>query len=143
MHNRTTQEFLARGRAVSLPAYRAARRRRFAYTRLLEGLLGDDGRWLTPVVTSSRWPGGGRDASGEVHGLHPRHLATVIPNITGRPAMRGPLGMHDSGLAFGLPITAPLPRRRAGQPGRTAPRAPSLSPTPSASTEAASGAGGC
>ncbi len=107
LYHVATQEFFARGLDVSLPAYLAARRRRFAYTRRLEELLGDDGLLLTPVVTSSGWPADGRDASGEVHGLHPRHLATVIQNITGLPALSVPLGMLDSGLPFGLQITAP------------------------------------
>ena len=107
LYHVATQEFFARGLAVSLPEYLAARRRRFAYTRRLEELLGDDGLLLTPVVTSSGWLADGRDASGEVHGLHPRHLATVIQNIPGLPALSVPLGMLDSGLPFGLQITAP------------------------------------
>ncbi len=107
LYHVATREFLARGLEVDLAEYLAARRRRFAYARRLDELLGASGLLLTPVVTSTGWPADGRDETGEVHGLHPRHLATVIQNITGLPALSVPMGMLDSGLPFGLQITAP------------------------------------
>ena len=102
-----TQEFFTQGLATTTAQYLAARRRRFTATRVLDELLGHSGLLLTPVVTSSGWAADGTDETGEVHGLHPRHLATVIQNITGLPAISVPMGRLDSGLPFGLQITAP------------------------------------
>ncbi len=107
LYHVATREFFTRGLEVDAAEYLAARRRRFAYARRLDELLGEDGLLLTPVVTAVGWPADGRDESGEVHGLHPRHLSTVIQNITGLPALSVPMGTLDSGLPFGLQITAP------------------------------------
>ncbi len=107
-----TREFFTQGLATTTAQYLAARRRRFSATRVLDELLGDRGLLLTPVVTSSGWAADGTDETGEVHGLHPRHLATVIQNITGLPAISVPMGRLDSGLPFGLQITAPRYQER-------------------------------
>ncbi len=102
-----TREFFSTGLAVTTEQYLAARRRRFGYARVLDELLGEDALLVTPVVTSQGWAADGADENGEVHGLHPRHLATVIQNITGLPALSVPMGTLASGLPFGLQVTAP------------------------------------
>ncbi len=102
-----TREFFSTGLAVTTEQYLAARRRRFGYARVLDELLSEDALLVTPVVTSQGWAADGADENGEVHGLHPRHLATVIQNITGLPALSVPMGTLASGLPFGLQVTAP------------------------------------
>ena len=102
-----TREFFAMGLSVSAEQYLAARRRRFGYVRVLDELLGANGLLLTPVVTSSGWPADGSTDDGSVHGLAPQNLATVIQNITGLPALSVPMGHLDTGLPFGLQVTAP------------------------------------
>lgn len=102
-----TREFFTTGLAVTTEQYLAARRRRFNYARVLDELLGASGLLLTPVVTSNGWPADGSTEDGTVHGLAPQHLATVIQNITGLPALSVPMGHLDTGLPFGLQVTAP------------------------------------
>ena len=73
----------------------------------MDELLGANGLLLTPVVTSSGWPADGSTEDGSVHGLAPENLATVIQNITGLPALSVPMGHLETGLPFGLQVTAP------------------------------------
>ncbi len=102
-----TREFFTTGLSVTTEQYLAARRRRFTYTRVMDELLGATGLLLTPVVTSSGWPADGSTQDGSVHGLAPENLATVIQNITGLPALSVPMGHVETGLPFGLQVTAP------------------------------------
>lgn len=102
-----TREFFTTGLSVTTEQYLGARRRRFSYTRVLDELLGANGLLLTPVVTSGGWPADGSTEDGTVHGLAPENLATVIQNITGLPALSVPMGHLDTGLPFGLQVTAP------------------------------------
>lgn len=102
-----TREFFTTGLSVTTEQYLAARRRRFSYIRVLDQLLGSNGLLLTPVVTSNGWPADGMTDDGTVHGLAPENLATVIQNITGLPALSVPMGYLDTGLPFGLQVTAP------------------------------------
>ena len=102
-----TQEFFTTGLSVTTEQYLAARRRRFKYVRVLDELLGLNGLLLTPVVTSTGWPADGMTEDGTVHGLAPENLATVIQNITGLPALSVPMGILETGLPFGLQVTAP------------------------------------
>ncbi len=102
-----TREFFTTGLSVTTEQYLAARRRRFSYVRVLDELLGESGLLLTPVVTSNGWPADGTTEDGTVHGLAPQNLATVIQNITGLPALSVPMGHLETGLPFGLQVTAP------------------------------------
>lgn len=102
-----TQEFLVMGLNVRIDEYLAARRRRYRYVRRMDELLEGNGLLLTPVVTVEGWLADGRmHDDGEVHGLSPEVLATVVQNITGHPALSIPFGVLPSGLPFGLQITA-------------------------------------
>jgi Asp-tRNA(Asn)/Glu-tRNA(Gln) amidotransferase A subunit family amidase len=102
-----TQEFLTTGLDVSIDEYLAARRRRYLYVRRMDELLAPNGLLLTPSVTVDGWLADGRrQADGEVHGLAPQVLATVLQNITGNPAVSIPYGLLPSGLPFGLQVTA-------------------------------------
>ncbi len=107
LYHPATRDFFARGLATTTDEYLAARRRRFDWVRLLDELLGEDTLLVTPVVTRAGWPAEGpRDDSGQVIGLPPDYLATVLQNITGLPAISIPLGMAGT-LPFGLQVTGP------------------------------------
>jgi Asp-tRNA(Asn)/Glu-tRNA(Gln) amidotransferase A subunit family amidase len=96
------QAFFDEGLAVSIDDYLAARRRRFAFARVLDRLLGDDGVVLSPVMavdsTTAEGPGGASPGDWYV---------TDLQNITGHPAISLPAGLHPSGVPFGLQVTAP------------------------------------
>jgi Asp-tRNA(Asn)/Glu-tRNA(Gln) amidotransferase A subunit family amidase len=100
--SRAVVSFFEEGLAVSIDDYLAARRRRFAFARVLDRLLGDDGVVLSPVMavdaTSADGPGGASPGDWYV---------TDLQNITGHPAISLPAGLHPSGVPFGLQVTAP------------------------------------
>jgi hypothetical protein len=89
-------------RAAVIDDYLAARRRRFAYVRAIDRLLGADGVVLSPVMavdaTTAEGPGGASPGDWYV---------TDLQNITGHPAISLPAGLHPSGVPFGLQVTAP------------------------------------
>jgi Asp-tRNA(Asn)/Glu-tRNA(Gln) amidotransferase A subunit family amidase len=97
-----SQEFLTEGLSVTIDDYLAARRRRFAYTRAVDRLLGSDRVILQPVMavdaTSADGPGGASTADWYV---------TDAQNITGHPAISLPAGVHPSGVPFGFQVTGP------------------------------------
>jgi Asp-tRNA(Asn)/Glu-tRNA(Gln) amidotransferase A subunit family amidase len=103
----STREFLSTGLDVTAEEYLSARRRRFQYVRAIDELLGDDGLLLTPSVASDGWLADGRLAEdSDVHGLPPEVYSTALQNVTGHPAISIPFGMMDTGLPFGLQVTA-------------------------------------
>ena len=103
-----TQEYLGAGLLVNVSDYLDARRRRYHYVRQLDELLGDDGILLTPSVASTGWYADGRIApNAPVHGLAPEVYSTAVQNVTGNPALSVPVGQLESGLPFGLQLTAP------------------------------------
>jgi Asp-tRNA(Asn)/Glu-tRNA(Gln) amidotransferase A subunit family amidase len=103
----STQEFFAAGLAVSADEYLQARRRRYSYVRTMDQLLGDDGLLLTPTLASAGCLADGRlRADLEVHGLPPEAYSTAVQNVTGNPALTLPFGMLETGLPFGLQVTA-------------------------------------
>ena len=94
-------------RKTPLDAYLAARRRRFAYVRELDQLLGEDAVLLTPTncVTWIR-ADGTHPETGKI-GDTPDAFNTDPQNVTGHPAISVPAGVSDDGVPFGLEITAP------------------------------------
>ena len=102
-----TQEYLTTGMAVSIDEYLAARRRRYLYVRTMDDLLGDDGVLLTPTVASAGWLADGRlSDDAHVHGLPPEVYSTAMQNVTGHPAISLPYRRFDTGVPFGLQVTA-------------------------------------
>jgi Asp-tRNA(Asn)/Glu-tRNA(Gln) amidotransferase A subunit family amidase len=101
----SAQSFLGYGFKITLPEYLEARRRRFAYVRALDDLLGDDGLVLSPVMTVDAFPAEGPDGG---DGTGPEPYATAAQNITGHPALSLPAGSWAaSGVPFGLQVTGP------------------------------------
>jgi Asp-tRNA(Asn)/Glu-tRNA(Gln) amidotransferase A subunit family amidase len=95
--------FLEGGLQVTAEEYMAARRRRFAATRVLDELLGPDGLLLSPVMVRDALP-----AEGPSEGMTSNDLyVTTLQNITGNPAVSLPAGAFPSGVPFGLQVTAP------------------------------------
>jgi Asp-tRNA(Asn)/Glu-tRNA(Gln) amidotransferase A subunit family amidase len=99
----SAQSFLGYGFKITIEDYLAARRRRFAYVRALDDLLGADGLVLSPVMTVDAFPAEG-PADGDTG---PEPYVTTAQNITGHPALSLPAGAYPSGVPFGLQITGP------------------------------------
>jgi Asp-tRNA(Asn)/Glu-tRNA(Gln) amidotransferase A subunit family amidase len=98
----STRSFFENGLAVTLEDYLAARRRRFAYVRALDELLGTDGLLLSPVMAADACP-----AEGWPEGTGADVYACAAQNITGHPALSLPAGAYASGVPFGLQVTGP------------------------------------
>jgi Asp-tRNA(Asn)/Glu-tRNA(Gln) amidotransferase A subunit family amidase len=98
----STRAFLENGFAVTMEEYLAARRRRFAYVRALDDLLGPDGLLLSPVMAADACP-----AEGIEEGTDPDRYACAAQNITGHPALSLPAGAYPSRVPFGLQVTGP------------------------------------
>jgi Asp-tRNA(Asn)/Glu-tRNA(Gln) amidotransferase A subunit family amidase len=103
--HRSAQSFLGFGFKITLEEYLEARRRRFAYVRALDELLGaTNGVVLSPVMTVDAFPAEG---PGDGEGTGPEPYATAAQNITGHPALSLPAGSYPSGVPFGLQVTGP------------------------------------
>jgi Asp-tRNA(Asn)/Glu-tRNA(Gln) amidotransferase A subunit family amidase len=102
------REVVEYARKTPLDEYMVARRRRFAYVKELDHLLGDDAVLLTPTncFETMRPDGVGDDATGQP-AEGPDSYNTDPQNITGHPAISVPAGPFPSGVPFGLEITAP------------------------------------
>lgn len=90
-----------------LDEYIAARRRRFAYVRELDLLLGDDAVLLTPTNCYPWIRADGSNPETGKAGDSPDAFNTDPQNMTGHPAISVPAGMTHDGVPFGLEITAP------------------------------------
>jgi Asp-tRNA(Asn)/Glu-tRNA(Gln) amidotransferase A subunit family amidase len=98
----STRFFLENGFAVTMPEYMAVRRRRFAYVRAMDRLLGDDGLLLSPVMAVDACP-----AEGFEEGTGAEAYVCAAQNVTGHPALSLPAGAYPSGVPFGLQVTGP------------------------------------
>ena len=103
-----TAEFMQHGLAVSVDDYLSARRRRGAYTRRLDELLGDSAVLLTPTLAVERWFANGRVGDSPASNMTPPEVySTAVQNVTGHPAISVPAGRFESGAPHGLQITGP------------------------------------
>jgi Asp-tRNA(Asn)/Glu-tRNA(Gln) amidotransferase A subunit family amidase len=101
------REFMRYGLGVGIDEYIAARRRRFAYVRILDELFGADTVLLSPTVAVSAILADGRlNPEQDVGALPAETYSTALQNITGHPAITVPAGRCGP-LPFGLQITGP------------------------------------
>jgi Asp-tRNA(Asn)/Glu-tRNA(Gln) amidotransferase A subunit family amidase len=103
----TTRGFMEDGMRITIDEYLAARRRRFAYVRELDELLGDDTVIATPTLAADGWSAEGLMPGAAEPGLPPEVYNTAVQNITGHPAISVPAGTLPTGLPFGLQLTGP------------------------------------
>ena len=94
-------------RETPLDEYLAVRRRRFDYVRELDLLLGDDAVLLTPTNCSAWIRADGANPETGKAGDSADAFNTDPQNMTGHPAISVPAGVTESGVPFGLEITAP------------------------------------
>ena len=95
------------GLAVSVEDYLAARRRRFAYARALDELLGADRLLATPTTPQEGFYADGREVGAKRPGTSVSSYNTQVQNMTGHPALSVPAGRSPNGVPFGLQITGP------------------------------------
>lgn len=101
----STRAFLEYGSAVSLQDYLAARRRRFAQSRIVDDMLADQTVLLTPTVPMPGWaPDGSREAFPDQL-LPADYYSSSIQNLVGVPALSLPAGTLPHGLPCGLQVT--------------------------------------
>lgn len=104
----SSQAFFSSGLTVTVEEYLACRRRRAAYTRRLDDLLGPGGLLVTPTMgVEGLLVDGRRSADHAWEPTGPDIYATPVQNITGHPAVSVPAGLFPSGMPFGLQLTAP------------------------------------
>jgi len=95
------------GLGVSIEDYIAARRRRFAYVRELDELLGTDAVLVSPTMAVEGFPADGVLPGEEAPGTPWSAYNTQAQNVTGHPALTVPAGVCPNGVPFGLQITGP------------------------------------
>jgi Asp-tRNA(Asn)/Glu-tRNA(Gln) amidotransferase A subunit family amidase len=95
------------GLGVTIEEYLAARRRRFAYVRELDELLGDDAVIVTPTMATEGYPADGLLSGEDLPGTPWSVYNTQTQNVTGHPALSVPAGVCPNGVPFGLQITGP------------------------------------
>ncbi len=100
-------EAMRYGLGVTLDEYLAARRRRFAYVRALDELLGADRVLVTPTMPVTGFTADGREAGAAEAGTRWSSYNTQAQNVTGHPALTVPAGVAPNGVPFGLQITGP------------------------------------
>jgi Asp-tRNA(Asn)/Glu-tRNA(Gln) amidotransferase A subunit family amidase len=104
----TARGFLEYGLGISVDSYLAARRRRFAYVKELDGLLGEDAVFLTVTNAASGFLADGRLTPDGEPGMLPSDVFnTEHANITGHPALSLPAGVSPNGVPFGLQVIGP------------------------------------
>jgi Asp-tRNA(Asn)/Glu-tRNA(Gln) amidotransferase A subunit family amidase len=92
---------------VDFETYLDAKRRRFAYVRAIDELLGRDTVLLSPTMCVEGFPADGRMPGADHAGTPSSVYNTELANMTGHPALSVPAGISANGLPFGLQITGP------------------------------------
>jgi Asp-tRNA(Asn)/Glu-tRNA(Gln) amidotransferase A subunit family amidase len=101
---RTVLEKAAR---IELDTYLDAKRRRFAYVRAMDELLGNDAVLLSPTMCVEGFPADGRLPGIDHAGTSAEAYNTQLANITGHPALSLPAGVSANGVPFGLQLMGP------------------------------------
>jgi aspartyl-tRNA(Asn)/glutamyl-tRNA(Gln) amidotransferase subunit A len=92
---------------IELDAYLDAKRRRFAYVRAMDELLGSDAVLLSPTMCVEGFPADGRLPGADHAGTPADAYNTQLANITGHPALSLPAGVSANGVPFGLQLMGP------------------------------------
>ncbi len=95
------------GLKITLEEYLAARRRRFAYVRALDELLGADTVLVSPTMPSEGFYANGSRPGIEAERTSDDAYNTQVQNLTGHPALTVPAGVAPNGVPFGLQFTGP------------------------------------
>jgi Asp-tRNA(Asn)/Glu-tRNA(Gln) amidotransferase A subunit family amidase len=98
---------LEKATRIELDAYLDAKRRRFAYVRAMDELLGNDAVLLSPTMCVEGFPADGRLPGANHAGTPAEAYNTQLANITGHPALSLPAGVSANGVPFGLQLTGP------------------------------------
>ncbi len=101
------REALAIAARITADEYLEARRRRFAFTRTLDEMLGADTVLASPTMCVEGFLPDGRAAGGAAGGPSASAYNTQAANITGHPALSVPAGVSPNGVPFGIQITGP------------------------------------
>ncbi len=101
------RESLAIAATITADEYLAARRRRFAFTRTLDEMLGADTVVVTPTMCVEGFRPDGSTAHDDVGATSASAYNTQAANITGHPALSVPAGVSPNGVPFGIQITGP------------------------------------
>jgi len=96
------------GESISLDAYIAARRQRYAACAAIDRLLGTDAVLVTPTHNAQSWCAAGPWPM-SVNGVETPGVAvnTNDFNFTGHPAASVPIGRDEHGVPFGMQVVAP------------------------------------
>ena len=92
---------------IGFDDYLDAKRRRFAYVRAVDELLGRNAVLLSPTMCVEGFTADGRMPSAERAGTPQEAYNTALANVTGHPALSVPAGASPNGVPFGLQITGP------------------------------------
>ena len=92
---------------IGIDAYLDAKRRRFAYVRAVDEMLGHDAVLLSPTMCVEGFAADGRMPGADRAGTPSEVYNTQLANLTGHPSLSVPAGMSANGVPFGLQITGP------------------------------------
>ena len=98
--------YLRQGLRTTTADYIAARRRRYAYSAALDGLLSEGAVLVSPTVTVEGLGITGSMPGRDRPGTRLNAFNTMLPNLTGHPAISLPAGTLPNGLPFGLQLIA-------------------------------------
>jgi Asp-tRNA(Asn)/Glu-tRNA(Gln) amidotransferase A subunit family amidase len=92
---------------IDVSEYLAARRRRFAFARTADLLLGEDTLIASPMLCTDGFLADGTLADAENPGTDSVHYNTNVANTTGLPSISLPAGVTSIGVPFGLQLLGP------------------------------------
>ena len=91
----------------TLDQYLDARRRRFAFTRQFDELVGDDTVVVCPTMCIEGFSAEGVVPGAAQPGTDSEHYNNQPANITGHPSLSVPAGRSENGVPFGIQFTGP------------------------------------
>ena len=92
---------------IGVDEYQAARRRRFAFCRQTDELLGTDAVLVCPTMCVEGFPADGHLPGAEQAATEGENYNNQPANLTGHPSISVPAGVSGNGVPFGLQVTGP------------------------------------